>query len=398
MRHRIYEYQSKERKSVMIKFHNAADNDGQIVNIAEVTRDKRAPKYFCIGCGAEMSAVLGDKREHHFRHKEAACSWESYLHKLGKKKLKERFDTSKDFTIGYFVEHICEKSKDCKLGFIYSNQKCNRKEILHINLKELYDTCQEEVTYKGFRADLMLSHSKHPEQEPLFLEISVTHDCEPEKIASGIKIVELKISNEDDILCSLEEKESLFIDTVSENPYSYGTLPAIRFYNFQRKFITRHPLQRFWISSENSGVLRGNCIQDNLDCQNVETNHRDDSIFEVAIPADVLINNQRCNIVEFGMMRAFRNGIAIKHCYFCIHHLRCILYCCSMLINNNVVQQRFSMASLTDKDINKFAYASQCKDYRQNSFLISRIERCYKNLPYWEWKRDEDEQAIQTIG
>ena len=36
--------------------------------------------YYCVGCGGEMSAVLGDKREHHFRHKEAHCSWESYLH------------------------------------------------------------------------------------------------------------------------------------------------------------------------------------------------------------------------------------------------------------------------------------------------------------------------------
>jgi len=370
----------------MIKFHNAADNEGRIVNIEAVTRDKRAPKYFCIGCGAEMSAVLGDKREHHFRHKEAACSWESYLHSLGKKKLKERFDTNKDFTIGYFVEYVCERSKGCRLGHIYSNQKCNRKELYRINLKESYDTCQEEVTYKGFRADLMLSDSKHPEREPLFLEISVTHDCEPEKIASGIKMVELKISNENDILCSLEEKESLFIDTVSGNPYSYGTLPAIRFYNFQRRFTTKHPLQRFWVSNENSGVLRGNCIQDNLDCQNVETNHRDDSIFEVAIPAKVLINNQRCNILEFGMMRAFRKGIDIKHCWFCARHRNCI---CTFNVEESnkdngekrVVVRHFRMASLTDENINKFACASQCKNYIQ------------KHIP-----RKQDRTALQKIA
>ena len=28
-----------------------------------------------------------------------------------------------------------------------------------MNLKKRYDTCEEEVTYNGFRADLMLSHS-----------------------------------------------------------------------------------------------------------------------------------------------------------------------------------------------------------------------------------------------
>ena len=381
----------------MIRFHNAADNEGRIVNIDEVTRDKRAPKYFCIGCGAEMSAVLGEKREHHFRHKEAACSWESYLHKLGKKKLKERFETNKDFIIEYFVEYVCEKSKGCKLECVYSNQKCNRRELHYVNLKDLYDRCQEEVTYKGFRADLMLSHSEHPERKPLFLEISVTHDCEPEKIKSGIRIIELKIVSENDALCPLKEKENLFIDTLSENPYSYGILPDIRFYNFQRRFMTMRPLQRFWVSYGDKGILHCNDIQDNLNCQDVETNHRDDSIFEVAIPAEVFINNQRCsNILEFGIMRALRKGIAIKHCYFCTHHRTCI-YTFNVEETNKdtgekyVVARCFRMASLTDKNINKFACASQCKNYIQNKYLISRIEQYYRKLPYWEWKGDEEE-------
>lgn len=380
----------------MIKFHNAVDNEGLIVNIQDVTKDNRAKQYFCIGCGAEMSAVLGEKREHHFRHKEDACRWESYLHKLGKKKLKERFETNKDFIIGYFVEYVCEKSKGCKLECIYFNQKCNRRELQYVNLKDLYDTCQEEVAYKGFRADLMLSHSKHPDRKPLFLEISVTHDCEPEKIKSGIEIIELKIASENDILCPLKEKENLFIDTVSENPYSYGTLPALRFYNFQRRFVTKRPLQRFWVSCEDKGILRGNGIQDNLNCQNVETNHRDDSIFEVAIPAEVLIGNQKCNILEFGMMRALRKGIDIRHCYFCTRHECCICTFNIEEINKetgkkHVVARHFIMASLTDKNINKFACASQCKNYTQNRYLISRIEQYYRRLPYWEWIGNEEE-------
>ena len=64
----------------MIKFHNATGTDGHIIHIDEVTKENRAEHYYCVGCGGEMSAVLGDKREHHFRHKEAHCSWESYLH------------------------------------------------------------------------------------------------------------------------------------------------------------------------------------------------------------------------------------------------------------------------------------------------------------------------------
>ena len=99
----------------MIQFHHALDATGNIININEITQENRAKCYYCIGCGAEMSAVLGEKRQHHFRHKEAHCSWESYLHKFGKKKLKEKFDTQKEFIISYYVEFTCEKAADCQL-------------------------------------------------------------------------------------------------------------------------------------------------------------------------------------------------------------------------------------------------------------------------------------------
>lgn len=377
----------------MVKFHNATDSEGNIINIADVKKEHRAKQYYCVGCGKEMSAVLGEKREHHFRHKEAVCSWESYLHKLGKKFFKERFYTQKDFTIGYFVEYVCNKAQGCKLETIYDKQKCNRRELLHTNLKELYDTCEEEVTYNGFRADLMLSHSKFSEREPIFIEVSVTHDCEPEKIDSGIKIIELKITDEKDLLPPLEEQSSLFLDTESKNPYSYCALPSIRFYNFQRRFTTERPLQRFWISLNQNGTLYGNCIQDNLTCQTVETNHREDSIFEVAIPSEVLINNQRCNPLEFGFMRAFNNNIDIKHCYFCTQHEYCI---CTFNMeepgkndgNTHMVARNFRMAQLTDENVDKYACASQCKNYRRNTHFIYRIELYYQRLPYWEWKKE----------
>ena len=242
----------------MIKFHNAIGTDGHIIHIDEVTKENRAEHYYCVGCGGEMSAVLGDKREHHFRHKEAHCSWESYLHKLGKMRLKQRFDTQKEFVIKYYVEHHCDKAKGCKLEQIYRDKKCNCRELIAIDLKKLFDTCEEEVIYKGYRADLMLSSKEHPEREPIFLEISVTHDCEAEKLASGIHIIELKIADEKDVLRPLIEEDSLFGRVNPEQPYD---LPPIRFFNFKRKFETARPLERFWVAKDDKGVLRGNCTQ-----------------------------------------------------------------------------------------------------------------------------------------
>lgn len=379
----------------MVQFHNALDAAGNVININEVTRDNRLEYYSCIGCGAEMSAVLGEKRQHHFRHKEAHCSWESYLHKLGKKKLKERFDNQKEFIISYYVERTCEKTSDCKLIKRYPRElECNKKILRNVNLKELYDTCEEEVTYKGFRADLMLSHSRHPERKPIFLEISVTHDCESDKLNSGIEIIELKITDEKDVLRPLVESESLFMDITSQNPYSYQLLPPIRFYNFERNFTPQHSLLRFWLSREDNGILRANAAKDGLNCQDVVYNHREDSVFEVAIPEGVLIDEKRCNVFEFGMMRAHKKGFDIRHCNYCMLYNRCI---CSFNVEETnketgekeVVVRQFRISSLTDENVNMFMLASSCKNYRKNQQYLFRIERYYRDLIYWEWKKEE---------
>lgn len=377
----------------MITFHNATDTDGRIIHIDEVTKENRAEHYYCVGCGGEMSAVLGDKREHHFRHKEAHCSWESYLHKLGKMRLKQRFDTQKEFVIKYYVEHHCDKSKGCKLEPIYRDKKCNRRELIAIDLKKLFDTCEEEVTYKGFRADLMLSSKEHPEREPIFLEISVTHDCEPEKLASGIQIIELKIADEKDVLRPLVEEDSLFGRTNPENPYDFNALPPIRFFNFKRKFETARPLERFWVAPDDNGVLRGNCTQDNLNCRNVTGNHREDSLYEVAIPSEVVVNNRKPNLYEFGMTKAVNAGIDVRHCGICDKHGRCVLNYNEEVEDKRtggkrVVPRRIWMHQIPDNKMDKVAQASGCKNYSHNRFFVYQVLNNLRSLPYWEWKRE----------
>lgn len=377
----------------MITFHNATDSDGQIIHIDEVTNDNRAEHYYCVGCGGEMSAVLGDKREHHFRHKEAHCSWESYLHKLGKMLLKQRFETQKEFVVKYYVEHHCEKSKSCKLESIYGEKKCNCRELLTIDLKKIFDTCEEEVTYKGFRADLMLSSKEHPEREPIFLEISVTHDCEPEKLESGIQIIELKITDENDVLRPLVEESSLFGRFNPEHPYDFSTLPPIRFFNFKRQFETARPLERFWVAKDDKGVLRGYCTQDNLNCRNVENNHREDSIYEIAIPSEVLVGNRKPNLYEFGMVKAVSAGIDVKHCGICDKWQRCILNYNEEVEDKKtgekkLVPRRIWMRQIPDQYIDRVSEANGCKDYSHNRFFLYKVLRDLSNLPCWEWKQN----------
>lgn len=376
----------------MITFHNALALDGRIIHIDEVTKENRAEHYYCVGCGGEMRAVLGDKREHHFRHYEAHCSWESYLHKLGKMRLKQRFDTQKEFVIKYYVEHHCDKSRNCKLEHVYRDKKCNCREFITFDLKKLFDTCEEEVTYKGYRADLMLSSKEHPEREPIFLEISVKHDCEAEKLASGIRIIELKIAEEKDVLRPLVEEGSSLGRTNIENPYDFNALPPIRFFNFTRKFETTHPLERFWVAKDDKGILRGYCIQDDLNCRDVESNHREDSVYEVAIPSEVLIDKRKPNLYGFGMMKAIDAGIRVRHCGICENYHRCFLNYNKVMEDKQtgekkLVSRRILMHQIPDNEIDKVTEACGCKDYSLNRFYVFEVLRSLRGLPFWEWKR-----------
>lgn len=66
-------------------------------------------------------------------------------------------------------------------------------------MKQYYDTCTEEAEINGFIADLLLTNSKSTNLVPVLIEVCVTHACDEEKRNSGLKIIEIKIKNEEDI-------------------------------------------------------------------------------------------------------------------------------------------------------------------------------------------------------
>lgn len=359
-----------------------------------VTKENRSDHYYCIGCGGEMSAVLGEKREHHFRHKEAHCSWESYLHKLGKKRFKERFDSQNEFVVQYYVEYSCNKSEKCKFEQLYkdNNNNCNRRELKAHNLKDLYDTCDEEVTYKGYRADLMLSNSKHPEYEPVFIEVSVTHDCEPKKLASGIKIIEIKISNENDVLLPLIEENSLFSRTSPESPYDNNALPPVRFYNFKQNDETIRPLECLAVSKDDKGILRGDVVLYGVNCKNVFCNHKKDSIYEVAIPSEVLIGKQKPDIYVFGILKAISANIDLKHCGVCVNFDHCTLNFQEEIEDKMTGKKRYITRQIPTHQISDNSFlisqANGCPNYSLYLYKLNRLLSKYQKLPFREWKRE----------
>lgn len=183
-----------------IKYRYAFDKTiGKVVDIlTDVTEECRGThEYVCLGCGHEMKFALCKNRTNYFSHKsEQSCDGETYLHKLAKKMIKQKFDSSNEFRIRYQVNKSCN-NESCKMRNVF----CSKRDVWEeIDLKQNYDTCSEESPVNGFIADLLLSNSQNPKLEPILIEICVTHPCEEEKIKSGLKIIEIPVKSEDDLI------------------------------------------------------------------------------------------------------------------------------------------------------------------------------------------------------
>ena len=133
----------------------AKDEDGNLVDAKEFNPAERSiRKCYCLSCGDPLIPVLGQKRIRHFRHEAAKpCNGETYLHELGKRMLKKRWDESASFIVVFPQTKTFECSRDCLL----KNEHCTRTEYGNPqDLKKFYQTCNIEKKYGDFQADLLL--------------------------------------------------------------------------------------------------------------------------------------------------------------------------------------------------------------------------------------------------
>lgn len=114
---------------------------------------------------------------------------------------------------------ICKHKETCPL---FNKDKCQKhiEQGKHYNLKDFYSRAVLEHHYTKdgatFVADILLKRIGETEEnplEPMFIEVAVTHPCEEEKIASGIRIIELVVEKEDDIDAFIQHPLSSTEDT-----------------------------------------------------------------------------------------------------------------------------------------------------------------------------------------
>ncbi len=391
----------------MIMYHNAYDEvSGKVISIDEVTTENRSSMlFFCIGCGTEMVAVLGKTKEHHFRHKETGdCNPETYFHRLGKRVLKHKFDTQPQFPVQYFVQNECPKYDECEFRKRYGWHDCKTTSyaLKTVDLKQFYDTCEEEVWHNGFRADLMLTNSEHPEHRPVFLEVSVTHDCTPEKIGSKIRIIEVKVQSEKDAYREVKENEGECVPPYwwnSANRYNYTPPTPIRFFNFKRNNVPEYKFCRFILIQSERGIYRAGIRTKSLTCHNADSEHEEYASFEVTIADDKIQKQQYGRLYCLGIALAHKRGVGVKHCFLCGNYRSCY-YTEEQPVQRPLpnrpatFQKRVYIRTLSIDQLEEKQLAYRCNNYKADESKVQREISQFHRIPYWEWVNEVEQEII----
>lgn len=334
-----------------------------VVNINEVTKERRkSSKYTCLGCGNEMVAVLGDVREHHFRHKNNEnCSNQTYLHKLAKKRIKEIFDSNEHFHIHYIATNSCNHFGSCPFN------RCKKEFRRSIDLKEYFDTCELEKNCGNFRPDILLTHSENPKLK-LFIEIKVNKPCSAEKLDSGIRIIEIDVNSEQSVIYPFNEN--------SEN---------IHFYNFKRQITPDITIDRFSLIEIDEKIK--DFKKDVIKCYEYN-DHLPNAVFDIVYKK----KREQISIVSLGLAQAILHGTCVRHCGFCNIRYSCFFNIPVKLkhrqTGKDVVRYRKEYI-YKNKDINKWVQAKNCKFFQQDYRLANEIIRNYKRNNYILWNEKD---------
>ncbi|MBR0304755.1 MAG: hypothetical protein IJQ94_03830 [Bacteroidales bacterium] len=234
---------------VDIQFCFAKDETGKIVHIDDVPlKIAERGRYYSVDEGDEMIARKGKVVAWHFAHKDGRTgSHETYLHKLGKYAFKQAFEENDQFYIIRQAPYPCSRMSICP---IEDKSPCSPEKPFRFDLKKYYSHCELEkhikVDGQDFVADVCLI-PKNPKNDSLIVEIQVTHASTRRKLYSGLRIIEILINQDCDIIqfqrhCLIEKE-------------------GVKFYGFKRPRLPKdvttdrvraYSLKKIWILKDGS--------------------------------------------------------------------------------------------------------------------------------------------------
>ena len=183
----------------------ALNAEGKLVHVDSVPNGK-ACGCFCTYCGEPLQAKQGEKRKHHFSHlsgTECKGGVESMLHLLAKEKIQEAFYNNASFFIEFAYASFCNQEKCI---FQPPSERCCDWITKRFDIKQWYDTCEQEISYDNIRrrSDLKFYSKQVPERKPVYIEFCVTHASDEAKLHSGNKIIEILIEDEESIFSLIQ--------------------------------------------------------------------------------------------------------------------------------------------------------------------------------------------------
>jgi predicted RNA-binding Zn-ribbon protein involved in translation (DUF1610 family) len=315
-----------------IQYEYAFDQADTLLHIEDITPEIRKEKDFtCPECGLKMIARLGQKRAHHFMHDGQPCGIESYTHKIGKLIFYQRYtdalESRTPVTIYADVPVMCDH---CSLGPCPLEHNFKRMDLTRRYKK---NDLEKQIA-GGLIPDILLTDDKG---KHIFVEIHVTSPCSPEKLASGVSIIEFHLEGPEDF------------DLLLAEPIQAGD--EISFHNFpwtRRKatemecgkalldvFII-YPSKKCFLPQRGT-ITKPHTLPRGTYLQPIQY-------------GDILSHSE---ITVWESERAYYVGIPITNCFLCQHHVPEVML-------NKVYCQKESYKE------NKHSAAAKCRNYLQD--------------------------------
>lgn len=345
--------------------HYAVSKDRVLTHIREAHESKE--DFFCLNCGCRMIKKCGKIRDWHFAHNSSDkrnCSYETYIHKYAKLRLKKWFDESDSIMLCYNVKHKCELFQKCVFNSLKKNLSCAKLEKRSFNLKTCLDICEVEelVNLNGrmFRPDLLWRDSTNPNNS-IFIEIKVTHESTDIKKESGARIIEFEVHSEEDIdkIINQDIRES---NSTHFHGFNFVVQASDNF-----KFKPLYQLKKFRLY----GTGRVYLDSYSTTCQNYLERNRS-SLFELTFDNSEMGEKQ---LFIFGLIQAINNGFVIRNCYICKHKKfdkSQNQYCCLKKLTNimncndavkcaqfEYIRNRFQYGGMSPKIIDKWVKSTE---------------------------------------
>ena len=327
--------------------HYALDINNNIIEISN-TNDLEVHQYYCPYCHKEMIAKRGNIRQWHFAHKTDKCSYDKYLHSIAEIMIMDWFNKSENIFLTMQHDVKCNAFDSC---LFYNSMYCQASEKRPYDLKKYYSKCIHEIKYEGYIADLYCENNIKP-NSPIFIEIFVTHKCSQDKINSGIRIIELKIESEEDI-----------INILNSNKLEEGE--KVKLYNFKPKEILVDYLKQDFQKYILYPSLK-TYVNSSINCRNYAKYRK--GIYEISLPYYYCKSNFYINkfggIFTIGTVKAYLDGKIQKDCRICRWQKETIGEGRICKLYKKCKKPRFC----------KYNDASICLEFKENTDLINHTK------------------------